>query len=250
MYLDLAVALNALVDFLLLMGVSRFFPSGLRVIRAMIAPIICALYAVLTLYMWLPTSFASVVSVVLIILTGMIAFGWNQDGFRSCTLYLLLRVAIAGVLRPEWILRPWPLLAASVLVLLLCALGLPEGSGYLVPVELCYGTNRMALTALRDTGNTLRDPVTGKPILILGADAAQNLTGLTIQQLQCPVETMGAIPGLRLIPYHAISGGGLLLALQLPMVRIGSRRSSALVAFAPEILSREGKFQALTGGVL
>ena len=149
-----------------------------------------------------------------------------------------------------WIFHPWPLLLASVLLLLLCVLGLPEKSGTLIQIELSYGTNRMKLTALRDTGNSLHDPITGKPVLILGADAAKDLIGLSEHQLRNPTDTMGAIPGLRLIPYRAIGGEGLLLALRLPYVRIGSREGSTLVAFAPEVLSKEGKFQALTGGAL
>lgn len=237
-----------LVDFLLLMGVCQIFPGSRGIVKIFFAPLIGAACARMALEVQHSLLIAAL-CIVSVILTGLLAFGCRAEGLRSCTLYVLLRFAIAGALIPRWILRPWPLLSASLLLLLLCLLGLPSKSENLVPVELHYGTNHMSLTALRDTGNTLHDPVTGKPVLILGADAARLLTGLTIQQLRCPIETMGAIPGLRLIPYRAIGGGGLLLALQLPMVRIGSRKSSALVAFAPEILSREGKFQALTGGI-
>ena len=242
------VAFSWLVDFLLLVGVNRLYPVKRSLIRLFVVPMIGAAYALLSLKVRNSTLIPAL-GIGSVILSGVLVFGCRLEGLRCCTLYVLLRFAIVGAAIPRWILRPWPLLSASLLVLLLCLLGFPDNSGYFVPVELCYGTNHMSLTALRDTGNTLRDPVTGKPVLILGADAARNLTGLTTQQLRSPVESIGVLPGLRLIPYRSISGGGLLLALQLPMVRIGSRRSSALVAFAPEILSREGKFQALTGGM-
>ena len=104
--------------------------------------------------------------------------------------------------------------------------------------------------ALRDTGNTLRDPITGGEVLVIGADAAGELTGLTQAQLRNPIDSLGTIPGLRLIPYHSIGNeGGFLLALKLQNVKIGSWKGSSLVAFAPEGLNLEGTYQALTGGV-
>jgi len=85
---------------------------------------------------------------------------------------------------------------------------------------------------------------------VIGADAAQQLTGLTREQLLTPVETIGILPGLRLIPYHSVGSSGFLLALRLRDVKIGSWRGSTLVAFAPERLSMEGAYQALTGGAI
>ena len=106
----------------------------------------------------------------------------------------------------------------------------------------------MRLTALRDTGNSLRDPITGKPVLIVGADIAEKLTGLSPAALRDPVRTMGSLPGLRLIPYRTVGNTGFLLALRIPSVKIGNRQGSALVAFSPHILG--SGYQALTGGTV
>ena len=136
---------------------------------------------------------------------------------------------------------------------LLCCLGFRNrigGTNY-IPVVLSYGTKQLHLTALQDTGNTLRDPITGRQVLVVGADAAGELTGLTREQLRQPVEFVDALPGLRLIPYRSVgSEGNFLLAMRLQNVKIGSWQGSSLVAFAPEGLSSEGAYQALTGGVL
>ena len=118
----------------------------------------------------------------------------------------------------------------------------------LVAVELTYGDQTMRIKALRDTGNTLRDPITGKQVLVVGADVAEELTGLTVNMLQDPVAFLHAIPGLRLIPYHTIGNTGFLLALKLTEVRIGNRKGSALVAFSPQLLGKH--YQALTGGTV
>lgn len=238
-----------LFDFLLLMGISQLYPGKISVIKIVIAAAINGLYVVGVMLFWFSAVVSPLLRCVAIIITGIVAFGWSLNGIRCCGVFLLLHVAISGVLQPDWPLRPLPLLLASILVLLFTILGFPEKDD-MVSVEVSYGKNHMTLTALRDTGNTLRDPLTGKPVLILGADVAEHLTGLSPQQLRTPVETIGALPGLRLIPYRGIGGEGLLLALRLPRMRVGARAGSGIVAFAPEVLSKDGKFQALTGGAL
>ena len=103
--------------------------------------------------------------------------------------------------------------------------------------------------ALRDTGNTLRDPVTGQQVLIAGADIAGKLTGLTSEQLAHPVETIAHIsaPGFRLIPYRAVGQpGAMLLTIRCPKVRAGTWEGSMLVALAPDVIS--GTYQLLMGG--
>ena len=62
------------------------------------------------------------------------------------------------------------------------------------------------------------------------------------------LEAMGVLPGLRLVPYHSVGKSSFLLAIRLQNVKIGSWQGSSLVAFAPEGLSKEGAYQALTGG--
>ena len=123
--------------------------------------------------------------------------------------------------------------------------------GRCVPVVIGLGEEKLELLALRDTGNTLRDPITGREVLVVGADVAGELTGLTREQLLAPVESVGALEGLRLIPYRTVNNGsGFLLALRLQDVIIGKRRGNSLVAFAPEEISAEGAYQALTGGTV
>ena len=140
-------------------------------------------------------------------------------------------------------------------MLLLCRLsfGTAIGQQEFVPIRLAYGEKTMNIIALRDTGNTLRDPITGEQVMVVAGDVATKLIGLTQQQLRSPLETlaMSPVPGLRLIPYSAVGqGNSLLLAVRMKDVRIGSRVHSAVVAFAPEGLGKGTVYQALTGGLL
>ena len=177
-------------------------------------------------------------------LSALMAFGLNRQTIPKLLLFLLLHLSLGGVTGSK----------EKTISMLLGAAGigfacLAVGKGKnLIPVKLTYQGKTVHLTALRDTGNTLLDPITGKPVLIVGADIAEKLTGLNRTELQDPVKTMGTLPGLRLIPYRTVGHTGFLLALQIPSVRIGNRQGSALVAFSPNILGNS--YQALTGGTV
>ena len=121
----------------------------------------------------------------------------------------------------------------------------------LMPVELHYEMERVSIWALRDTGNSLKDPITGNPVLVVGPKVAEKLLGLTQEQLENPVESVGVLPGLRLIPYRTVGcPNGLLLGMRLPNIKIGNWQGSSIVAFAPYGLGERQTYQALTGGYL
>lgn len=170
--------------------------------------------------------------------------GLGLSSVGGAAIFGLLSLMLDGVLsnRGGW----EPILCVCLVLLLLLFRGKPV----LVPVELCYKERRIRVKALRDTGNLLRDPITDCPVLVISAEAAQKLTGLTAGQLKNPLETMGTIPGLRLIPYRAIGASGFLLALKLEHVRVGPWQGSRVVAFAPEGLGGNGRYEALTGGIV
>lgn len=183
-------------------------------------------------------------------LMGLMAFGPKPGGLRRTALFVVLNMAAGGLALALG--GGQTMLASAAVVCLLCLLGLPGRPGDSVPVVLSWDGRQARITALRDTGNTLRDPVTGEQVLVVSGQVAGELLGLSAQQLASPVETMTQVrlPGLRLIPYRAVGGQGLLLAVRMDDVQIGSRRGSAVVAFAPSGLDGNGTFQALTGGTV
>jgi len=143
----------------------------------------------------------------------------------------------------------WTMGAGGLGLCLICAVTMREHRpGCLVPVELSHRGKNFHLTALRDTGNGLIDPLTGRGVMVVGPELAKELTGLSAEQLRRPTQSIGRLPGSRLIPYRTVDNpGGLLLALPFSQVRIGSWKGKCLVAFAPEQVGN-GEFEALTGG--
>ena len=89
-------------------------------------------------------------------------------------------------------------------------------------------------------------------MLVVGADVALQLLGITADELKSPIQTLqrGDIRGLRLIPYRAVGQpNGMLLATRLDCVLIDGKKTGNLVAFAPQVFDA-GEYQALAGGVL
>lgn len=249
-YIDGVFFLNFLIDFLLLLASARLcgYPARLR--RILLSAALGAVYATCCLlpgFSFLGNILWRMVSLGLM---AVIAYGVSLSALRRGLVFAFLSLALGGAalgLEKGGFLG---LVCAAGVVCLLCCMGFRGrigGSTYL-PVELSYGQKNLHLTALQDTGNTLRDPITGTDVLVVGADVAGALVGLTREQLQNPVESIGALPGLCLVPYHSVGKSSFLLAMRLKNVKIGSWRGNSLVAFAPEGLSREGAYQALTGG--
>lgn len=179
-----------------------------------------------------------------LLLTGIIAYGLSKAAAGKLLLFALLHLSLGRITDEKQELFSM-LLGAAGIGFACVAVGRNRN---LVPVELTYGSKTLRIKALRDTGNTLRDPITGKQVLVVSADVAQKLTGLTVSMLNDPVGSVQALPGLRLIPYQTVGNTGFLLALKLNDVKIGNRQGSALIAFSPCLLGKH--YQALTGGTL
>ena len=244
-YLDLVMALNFGVDFLLLLGTNRLSGYPARPWRCAGAALLGAAYAAGCL---LP-GFRFLRN----LLMAVLAFGWEKSALKRGAVFVLLSMALGGLALSMGRNDIPALLLAAAGCCLLCRLSFGEkiGGKEYVQVVLRYQGREERITALRDTGNALRDPITGESVLVVAGDIGARLTGLTGEQLRQPLKTLTNAPikGLRLIPYRAVgNAGGMLLGLRIQDARIGTKQGSVIVAFAPEGLG--DSVQALTGGAI
>ncbi len=252
-YLDAVVGLNFLVDFLLLVGSNYLAGYPGNPGRAALAAAVGGIYGgacLLPGFAFLGSTLWRFVSLGLM---SVIAFGFGTGSRRRCVLFVLLSMALGGVALGLGSGGFAALAAAAAAVCLLCLLGFRGNAApkRLVPVELSREGREVRLMALHDTGNTLRDPLTGEQVMVAGAEAAMELLGLDRDALADPVATAakGKVPGLRLIPYRAVGqSGGMLLGVRVPEARIGGKRRSMVVAFAPDGLGGD-EYGALIGGL-
>ena len=190
----------------------------------------------------------------LLLLMGVALYWRRGKPFSRLALLLLLNFGIDGFQRLASRDELLSFAVAGVAIAFLCVFSFQDAPYQrYIAIELVCGDSHASVTALVDTGNTLRDPISGDPILIVSPEVAFQLTGLNQQQLIDPLTTMEQAPisGLRIIPYHSIGmDSGMLLALRLPGCKIAGKEKNLLVAFAPSGLGKESLFQALAGGEL
>lgn len=254
-YVEVVGLLNFLVDLLLILGTNRLagHPPGVK--RAILPALLGGVHAGACLLPGFHFLGSGLWRGVAMCMMAWCAFGTERSGLRRGMLFVLLMLALNGAAMFLGSGGVGSLLLAAVAIGVLCLWGFrgnTVGCGF-VPVELKHGETVFNLTALRDTGNTLTDPITGEGVLVAGADVGKKLFGLTAQQLSAPAETLaaGLAPGMRLIPYRTVGQqGAMMLAARLRDVKVGSWRGNALVAFAPECFGKTDGYQMLVGGAM
>ncbi len=253
-YLGLVMLLNFIVDLLLLMGTNRIAGCSQVWGRQIIAAGVGAIYSGACLLPGFSFLGNFYWRIIFLVLMGLVSFGFYLSALRKSILFVVLSFALGGFAQGLEQRGFMGIVCSAAFLCFLCFLGFGwqfQGPGF-VPVELFYKDNKMSLLAMQDTGNTLRDPVTGQRVMVASAEVGMQLLGLTREQLAMPVETVasGVIPGLRLLPFRTVGQeSGLLLTAKLDKVVIGKQEGAPLVAFSPERLDREGMYQALTGGI-
>ena len=130
--------------------------------------------------------------------------------------------------------------------------------GEVLPAVLTLEGRQVALRALVDTGNTLTDPATNRPVMVA---EGEKLSGLFPpgaapgpEALRDPVAALaqGRLEGgrrYRLLPYRAVGVDcGMLLAIPLDGARVGEEDyGRILVALSPTPVSDGGGYSALIG---
>ena len=271
-YADLLFALNTVLNFLLLSGTGRFAAREARFIRRLLSAAFGGAYALIC------TRFPilSLLPMQLLFAFGMLilCFGWGRQLFRLGLWFFLLSAAYAGVvLLLSRLFRTgvyliggsvvYPVrfgtlvltagLCYAVSAVLLERLGHSAGIDALVPATICVRGVRVRITALRDTGNALHEPISGKPAFVLQQRVAEKLLPeLGSADPRDPgsafIALSGILPGARLIPYRTVGAAGMLLAVRSDWVLVGTKRyDGAYLAIAPSTDSGE-PFELIAGG--
>ena len=186
-----------------------------------------------------------------VVLVGIAAFGYAGRAWRQILVFGALQLSLTaiawGIGQGGW--QAIPVCGATALLMVLAS---PKRKRY-AAVTIIHRGQQVSLTALVDTGNTLRDPVSGDGVLVVDPTVAWKLLGLDVQALRSPLQTMaaGSVPGLRLIPYHGVGRpGGMLLGMRMEKVIIDGELQRQVVAFAPHRIGMGMGYEALAGGRL
>ena len=272
------LALNAAIDTGLLACSARLCGEQLRWRRMILGGLLGGLYAVAAVFPalgFLRHGLMKGAAAAAICLT---AFGASARYFRLTAVFCAMGCLFAGAVTAFTQLTGtglmqlpgggfYPVSALALVsigagclaaIRLLFSSGLQHAPRGFETLELRLGEACVRLRALIDTGNTLKDPMTNEPVLVLDWKAAARLlpqTGLSEQEFSHPAELMRRLmredPALRLrlIPYRAVGvSQGLLLAVRCERKTGSGKFVPALAAFSPTPVSSAGEYEALTGG--
>ena len=280
-YVDSVFVLNALMDYLLVLCAARLAGIPLRRRRYLLAGLLGGAYAVAVFLPGLGFLSATPVKLAAGILLALAAYGGEAKLLRltlplfavscamaGCVLALGLVAGggvpmVNGVFYTDVDAKVLLTAAAAAYLVLTVVFRAAAGKGVrgeLVRAQVCLAGRTTAFTAFCDTGNALRDPVSGAPVLVVspgrldGALPREVRSLLDRGALERPAELlepmMRAAPELRfrLIPYHAVGvAGGLLLAVRSDWTEVAGERYAGLpVAFSPTELGTG--YSALWGG--
>ena len=199
MSLELFLAVNLAADFVLILAVSRCC-GRFRLRRVVLASVVCALYAPVA-FSW-PDPFAHpLIQVALLASAGMMISGSVvPTQWISASLLLLSAAILAGGGQRLAFLRLSGIagglksaLIGSALFGSLMAFRRYRINRWQIEVEIASSQGRARFTALIDTGNRLREPFSGLPVLIAEASLVE-----------------GIVPkkGVRRIGYGTLGGKG------------------------------------------
>ena len=265
-YVDALFVLNLLADYLLCLSTGRICGLYLRRKRYFLAALLGALYAVAVVLPGLGFLARPPLRLAAGLGMGLTAFSAEQRPLRCAGVLLAVSAAYGGAI---WALSlaagvsgPVPLSGRLLLLAFaLCYAGLrllfrlrgKRGEARRAAVSLRLSGRESRFTALVDTGNSLCDPLSGAPVLIVCPHALSRVlpgTAELFQQLS-PVELLElgqSLPELRgrlrLLPYSTLDGSGLLPAFRPDALLVeGRSRPELLVAVSPRASGED--FEAL-----
>ena len=196
-YVDTLFLLNTMVDYLLLLASARLAGEPLARLRFALGAVLGGLYAVAIFLPGMGFLARPLCRGAAAVLMVLLAFWRSRRLLRQVLIFLALACAFGGgVLAVELLggqrlalgggvlysgmdLKIVLLSAAGcygLLTLVFRGIGRHGGpSGELTRVRLTLGERQVELTGLVDTGNTLTDPATGRPVLVAEADSLEEL---------------------------------------------------------------------------
>ncbi len=273
-YLDLVFFFNAVADAGALYVTARLSGLVVRWRRLLAAAVLGGTYGALCT---LPPLFPAA-ALQLAVAAGLVLLAFGREGafLRRYLLFLTLSCTLGGIMLAlarlpaeqggAAELNGWVCLAAGGACYLVLSVVFRGGARHALRGELTEGrlerSGRSAgFTALLDTGHTLTDPVTGRPVLVAHWQALDPLWSDRERAVLRRLEALGPAGALeilntleggrfRLIPYRAVGvAGGLLLCLRVDQAVIGGETLAGLtVALSPGPVSDGGGYGALWGG--
>lgn len=248
-YADVLFALSVFTDYLLCLVTARFCSLRLRRGRYLAAAALGGIYAVAVFlpgFAWLAHPLVELCAAGIM---GLVAFGGEQRLFRCLGAFLAVSASFGGAawavaLRggsmpaPDIGLLAAVFLGSYAVLTLLSRTRHRRAREHRVEAALGFNGRETTFTALDDSGNCLRDPVTGDAVMLVSPAALRPLFPGREALLESSgavelVSMAGRLPELRgrfrLLSCGSVAGPTLLAAFRPDAVRIDGKARDALL---------------------
>lgn len=251
-YADLLFLVNFSMDFLCFYLCARLLRRPLSLWRGMLASALGGVYAVVVLFLTMGRVPAFLLDVVVCFALCAVAMMGKQERFRSLArlsaLYLLISVLLGGLMTalyaqlnriPGLVDRveadggaTWLFFGLSLLSAILTALWgrcfKKSTRKIAVAVTVEMGGQRVVLEGMCDSGNLLRDPISGKCVIPVEISQLQGLLPPALLRAAASLtvsEEMAKLEGeylrmIRLIPVRTATGERMMLAVAADRIYI------------------------------
>lgn len=270
-YLDSLFALNAIIDYFLLLCSARVAGAVLHRWRLGLAAVLGGFWAVASVLPGFEFLSFAPMKLVPAVFMALIAFGGERKLWRCLVIFLAVSAAFGGAVWAASMLagtgmyggRVYLPVSTRVLVLsfALCYAGVSlvfrrigkRAEREILPLAVTLRGKTVTLRALRDTGNGLYDPVSGRAVAVAELGAISPLLGgfeCTGNDAAALCETLCKLSGLEgrvtLVPYSALgTGHGLLAAIRPDSAAISGKEADILIGISPAALSQDGDIDAI-----
>ena len=277
-YIDTLFLLNLAVNYLILLGTAKICSEPQKRLRIAAGALFGAVYAVLCVFESLAFLTHPAVKLCAGVAMVLVVFGGKKRLLRIILIFFAVSAVFGGAVYAVKLAGGQSLsgdalsdISLKTLVLsfaisyavlaLVFRRTAARRAGGIVRAEITHRGRKAGFNALRDTGNSLTDPLSGRQVMIADFAAVRNvlepgtLRCLDEDALKTPVETLerlsrlGYAEGFRLVPYTAVGVRcGMLLTFTPDTVSIGGRaRRGMAVALSPNSVSDGGAYSALVG---
>ncbi len=264
-YADLLFLINFSMDFLCLYLTARFLRRRIYPALITIAAVVGGVYSVVSLFLPFGKLSTLIADAAVCALLTAITFrrrGRTSRAFlKETAVYLLVSTAVGGIMTALFNLLnrfDLPLQSGgdSISSWLFLLLALVSGvaaiksgnilkrmaSRRLLSVRIVFDKKSVTLTGMTDTGNILRDPASGKPVIITDIKATLPILPEEVSRavLMGSVDPITEIPAkystrIKIIPSVSVSGSKLLLGIVPDRIILSGEHGDIDVAalFAP-----------------
>lgn len=261
-YADLLFLINFSMDFLCLYLTARFLRLRIRPLLITLAAVLGGIYSVVSLFLPSPPLIAGLCDIAVCVLLCALTFpGKGMQFVKRIFVYLLVSMALGGIMtalfnllnRLDLPLQSGGDSISSWLFLLLAIIsgGAALGSGKILrrmsarkmmSVKIVFDGRSVTLNGITDTGNVLRDPSSGKPVIITDIASTLPILPDAVREavISGKLERLPSLPPryakcIRLIPSVSVSGSRLMIGITPDKIILTGEQGESDVSaiFAP-----------------